>query len=219
VVRLTYHEVLTTNSRGSSRRAPPARRKESALGGTTLGVCTIWSRAVHLPGVWQRRRRIGNRSRHMPDKGWSTPFLESLGRASRASWVQLAQRPLGLYRRALGGRAQRSVLSRASTVHRPSWLAPPASAPNLLAGDKRLLSGLPVPRPARPTVKSHSRRARGSTTSALPQQAPLFFAHSTHTQHPWKVIPRALRANYDHQPGPAAVPYWRQRTARRRCIR
>ena len=98
MVRLTYHEVLTTNSRGSSRRAPPARRKESALGGTTLGVCTIWSRAVHLPGVWQRRRRIGNRSRHMPDKGWSTPFLESLGRASRASWVQLAQRPLGLYR-------------------------------------------------------------------------------------------------------------------------
>jgi hypothetical protein len=33
------------------------------------------------------------------------------------------------------------------------------------------------------------------------------------------VIPRALRANYDHQPGPAAVPHWRQRTARQRCIR
>jgi hypothetical protein len=70
VVWLTYHEVLTTISRGSSRRAPLARRKESArpLGGTTLGVCPIGSRAVHVPGVWQRRgsdvRRIGNRSRH-----------------------------------------------------------------------------------------------------------------------------------------------------------
>jgi hypothetical protein len=57
VVWLTYHEVLTTISCGSSRRTPLARRKESArpVGGTTLGVCPIWSRAVHLPGVWQAR--------------------------------------------------------------------------------------------------------------------------------------------------------------------
>jgi hypothetical protein len=51
-------------------------------------------------------------------------------------------------------------------------------------------------------LKSHSRQARGTTTEALPQQAPLSFAHSTHTQHPWMVVSRALRANYDHQPGP-----------------
>src|SRR5258708_26844292 len=61
-------------------------------------------------------------------------------------------------------------------------------------------------------LKSHSRQARGSTTEALPQQAPLSFAYSTHTQHPWMVVSRALRANYDHQPGPDAVPHWCQRT-------
>jgi len=41
---------------------------------------------------------------------------------------------------------------------------------------------------------------------ALPQQTPISFAHSTHTQYPWMVVPRALRANYDHHPrGTGAV--------------
>jgi hypothetical protein len=37
VVWLTYHEVLTTISRGSSRRAPLARRKRSAARRHYLG--------------------------------------------------------------------------------------------------------------------------------------------------------------------------------------
>jgi hypothetical protein len=70
-------------------------------------------------------------------------------------------------------------------------------------------SQAPVPQPARPSVmsqqlKSRTRQARGSTTAA--QQPPISFAHSTHTQYPWMVVPRALRANYDRQPGPDAVP-------------
>jgi hypothetical protein len=117
-----------------------------------------------------------------------------------------AQRAFGLYRLAAGGRARRSVLSEPSTVRRVSWRAFRASAADLLPGDKRLFSEAPVPQPARPSVmsqqlKSHSRRARGSTTSALPPQATLSFARSTHTQHPWMVVPRALRANYDRPPG------------------
>jgi hypothetical protein len=49
-------------------------------------------------------------------------------------------------------------------------------------------------------LKSRTRQARGSTAAALPQQTPLSFAYSTHTQHPWMVVQRALRANYDRQP-------------------
>ena len=136
---------------------------------------------------------------------------------SRASRVERALRALWLYRLAPGGRARRSVLSEASTVRRVSWRVFRAAAADLLAGDKRLYEAAPVPpHPARPSVmsqqlKSHSRQARGSTTEALPQQA-LSFAHSTHTQHSWMVVSRALRANYDHQPGPDAVPHWCQRT-------
>jgi hypothetical protein len=120
---------------------------------------------------------------------------------------------LWLSRLAPGGRARRSVLSEASTVRRVSWRAFRAAAADLLAGDKRLYEAAPAPpQPARPSMmsqqlKSHSRQARGSTTEALPQQAPLSFAHSTHTQNPWMVVSRALRANYDHQPGPDAVPH------------
>src|SRR5439155_10506537 len=107
---------------------------------------------------------------------------------------------------------------------RVSWRVFRAAAADLLAGDKRLYEAAPAPpHPARPSVmsqqlKSHSRQARGSTTEALPQQA-LSFAHSTHTQHSWMVVSRALRANYDHQPGPDAVPHWCQRTgAPQRCL-
>jgi len=137
---------------------------------------------------------------------------------SRASRVERTLRALWLYRLAPGGRAQRSVLSEASTVRRVSWRAFRASAADLPPGDKRLYEAAPAPsQPARPSVmsqqlKSHSRQARGSTTEALPQQAPLSFAHSTRTQHPWMVVSRALRANYDDQPEPDAVPHLRQRT-------
>jgi len=98
------------------------------------------------------------------------------------------------------------VLSEASTVRRVSWRAFRASAADLLPGDKRLFSEAPVPQPARPSVmsqqlKSRTRQARGSTAAALLQQTPISFVHSTHTQHPWMVVPRALRANYDRQPG------------------
>jgi hypothetical protein len=69
-----------------------------------------------------------------------------------------------------------------------------------------LLSEAPVPRPARPSVmsrhlKSRTRQAQGSTAAALPQRAPISFAHSTHTQYPWMVVPSALRDNYDRRPG------------------
>ncbi len=98
-----------------------------------------------------------------------------------------------------GGRARRSVLSGASTVRRVSWRAFRAPAAGLLPGDKRLFSEAPVPRPARPSAmshrwKSHSRRAKGSTTTAPPQRARL--SACRHTQYPWMVVPPALRANY-----------------------
>jgi hypothetical protein len=130
------------------------------------------------------------------------PFTVS---AWRASWVERASRPLWLYRQTPGDRARRSVLFEASTVRRGSWRAGRASA-DLPPGDKRSLSEAPVSQPARPSVmsqplKSHTRQARGSTAAALPRRTPISFAHSTDTQHPWMVVPRALRANYDRQPG------------------
>jgi hypothetical protein len=70
------------------------------------------------------------------------------------------------------------------------------------------LEETPVLRPARPSGKSRwltlrTRKARGSTTGALPQQRPLAFAHSTYTQRSWMIVLRALRANYVHP----AVPH------------
>jgi hypothetical protein len=125
---------------------------------------------------------------------------------SRASWVERAQRPLWLYRQAPGDRARRSVLSEASTVRRVSWRALRASVADLLPGYKRFFSEAPAPQPARPSVmsqqlKSRTRQVRGSTAAALPQQTPISFGHSIHTQYPWMVVLRALRANYDRQPG------------------
>jgi hypothetical protein len=78
VVWLTFHEVLTTISCGSSRRAALARRKESArpLGGTTLDVCPIWSRGLPArlaAGVALRCGRIGNQLKSMPDKARVSP--------------------------------------------------------------------------------------------------------------------------------------------------
>ena len=143
-----------------------------------------------------------------PDVAFAPAGRLSLSRAS--SWVERGQRPFWLYRQTPGDRARRSVLSEASTVRRVSWRAFRASAADLLPGDKRLFSA--APQPARPSVmsqqlKSRTRQARGSTAAALPQQTPLSFAHSTHTQHPWMVVPRALRANYDRQPRAGAVPH------------
>ena len=175
-------------------------------------------------GLFNRRRAIAAGAsaacagRSAPPHGLASvgcpgsPLPPQAGLLSRASRVERALRALWLYRLAPGGRARRSVLSEASTVRRVSWRVFRAAAADLLAGDKRLYEAAPAPpHPARPSVmsqqlKSHSRQARGSTTEALPQQAPLSFAHSTHTQHPWMVVSRALRANYDHQPGPDAVP-------------
>jgi hypothetical protein len=166
--------------------------------------CAFGLRAVMVPVDPGHRRgcpRCLPRVAHSPRR----PAL-----LSWASRVERALRALWLYRLAPGGRVRRSVLSEASTVRRVSWRAFRASAADLLPGDKRLYEA--APQPARPSVmsqqlKSHSRQARGSTTEAFPQQAPLSFAHSTHTQHPWIVVSRALRANYDHQPGPDAVPH------------
>src|SRR5450755_152447 len=89
---------------------------------------------------------------------------------------QLAQLPLWLYHRAPGDLARRSVLSRASTVRRPSWQASRASAADLLPGDKHFFSEAQLPQPARPSVmsqqlKSCTRQARGSTAAVLPRPA------------------------------------------------
>jgi hypothetical protein len=127
-------------------------------------------------------------------------------RRPMASLVERSRRAFWLYHWAPGDRARRSILSEASCVHQASWRASRASAADLLLGDRRLFSGGPVPQPARPSVmsqplKSRTRQARGPTAPLLPQPAPFSFAHSTRTQHAWMVVPRALRANYDHQPG------------------
>jgi len=74
-----------------------------------------------------------------------------------------------------GDRAQRSVLSEASTVRRPSWQASRASAADLGRPDNRLFSDVPGTQRARPSVMSQwmsrSHQAKGNTAATLRQRA------------------------------------------------
>jgi len=154
--------------------------------------------AIHTC-IRKLREPPGTKVRRGPEPA---PFTVS---AWRASWVERARRPVWFYRQMPGDRARRSVLFEASSVRRGSWQAYRASA-DLLPGDRRLLSEAPASQPARPSVmsrpwKSRTRQAIGWTAAALPRRTPISFAHSTHTQYPWIVVPRVLRANYDRQPG------------------
>jgi hypothetical protein len=161
--------------------------------------------AIHTC-VRKLREPPGTKVRRGPE---SAPFTVS---AWRASWVERARRPFWLYRQMPGDRARRSVLFEVSSVRRGSWQAYRASA-DLLPGDRRLLSEAPASQPARPSVmsrpwKSRTRQAIGSTAAALPLRTPISFAHSTHTQYPWIVVPRVLRTNYDRQPGLIRFLIW-----------
>src|SRR5215470_16588741 len=82
-----------------------------------------------------------------------------------------------------GDRAQRSVLSEASTVRRPSWQASRASAADLVRPDNRLFSGVPRIQRARPSVMSQwvsrSHRAKGKTAAGTLQRALSFLYPST----------------------------------------
>src|SRR5450631_443853 len=124
---------------------------------------------------------------------------------------QLAQLPLWLYHRAPGDLARRSVLSRASTVRRPSWQASRASAADLLPGDKHFFFGGAVAS-ARASISDepavevvHPPSERLDSSSAPATSAVTFLSFDINAQH----APRGKQSLYTASIAPIMTHSWR----------